>query len=299
MIVPLACGAGLGLASWLLVRALVPARPNLAAALEALERPPTLRPELLGLDGSTALAGLGRRLVGLAEVLGAGVGPRLTRDLDLVGLGYERYLIDKLLAAVAGLVLPLFVLVALGVAGLASPVGLAMLIALASMIGGFFVPDLTLRAQARERRAAFAHAFALYLELVSLVLAGGGGIETSLGEAGEAGEGWAFQELRAALASARLTGRTPWDAFRDLGEHLGVPALSELASSVTLAGEQGAKVRASLTAKAASLREHEVRAAEAEAEAATERMTIPLVMLLAGFVVFIGYPALQRVLTSL
>ena len=78
-----------------------------------------------------------------------------------------------------------------------------------------------------------------------------------------------------------------------------MPALGELAASVTLAGEQGAKVRASLTAKAASLREHEVRDAEADAEAATERMTIPLVMLLAGFVVFIGYPAMQRVLTSL
>jgi Flp pilus assembly protein TadB len=176
---------------------------------------------------------------------------------------------------------------------------LVVVFALALMAAGFFVPDLTLRAQASERRAAFTHAFALYLELVSLVLAGGGGIETSLVVASEAGQGWAFAELRAALASARLTGRTPWAAFSDLGERVGVPALGELASSVTLAGEQGAKVRASLVAKAASLREHEVRDAEADAEAATERMTIPLVMLLAGFVVFIGYPALQRVLTSL
>jgi pilus assembly protein TadC len=298
--VPLASGAGLGLATWLLARALWPARPNLAAALQAFERPRTATaPAGDPLDGPAPLAGLGRRLVGLTEVLGVGVGPRLARDLDLVGLGYERYLIDKLLGATTGLVAPLLVLVTLSVAGVALPLGLVMLVALGLMVAGFFVPDLTLRAQVNERRAEFAHAFALYLELVSLVLAGGGGIETSLVEAADAGRGWAFQALRAALASARLTGRTPWEAFRDLGERVGVPALGELASSVTLAGEQGAKVRASLTAKAASLREHEVRDAEADAEAATERMTIPLVMLLAGFVVFIGYPAMQRVLTSL
>jgi pilus assembly protein TadC len=300
VIVPLVCGAGLGLAAWLLARVLWPAHPNLVAALETLEHPPTATGRgAEAFDGPAPLAGLGRRLVGVTDMLGIGVGPRLARDLDLVGLSYERYLIDKLLGATTGLVAPLLVFVALNAVGVALPLGLIVLVALGLMIGGFFVPDLTLRAQVTERRGEFAHAFALYLELVSLVLAGGGGIETSLVEAADAGQGWAFQALRAALASARLTGRTPWEAFSDLGERVGVPALRELAASVTLAGEQGAKVRASLTAKAASLREHEVRDAEADAEAATERMTIPLVMLLAGFVVFIGYPAMQRVLTSL
>ena len=202
-------------------------------------------------------------------------------------------------AAGYGLVLPAAVYVVLAVVGVQVPVGVVLAGAGLVMVGGFFLPDVVLRAQVQERRRDFDHAFALYLDLVSLVLAGGGGIETSLLEAAETGDGWAFQQIRAALGAARLTGRTPWEAFGELGERLRISTLEELAASVSLAGEQGAKVRASLTAKAASLREHEVREAEADAESASERMTIPLVMLLFGFVVFIGYPAVIRVLSSL
>ena len=208
-------------------------------------------------------------------------------------------MIEKVAAAGYGLVLPAAVYVVLAVVGVQVPVGVVLAGAGLVMVGGFFLPDVVLRAQVQERRRDFDHAFALYLDLVSLVLAGGGGIETSLLEAAETGDGWAFQQIRAALGAARLTGRTPWEAFGELGERLRISTLEELAASVSLAGEQGAKVRASLTAKAASLREHEVREAEADAESASERMTIPLVMLLFGFVVFIGYPAVIRVLSSL
>jgi hypothetical protein len=72
-----------------------------------------------------------------------------------------------------------------------------------------------------------------------------------------------------------------------------------LAASVSLAGTEGAKVRASLAAKAGSLRTHELAEAETEDQAATERMSLPVVLLLAGFLLFIGFPAVERVLTGL
>ena len=62
---------------------------------------------------------------------------------------------------------------------------------------------------------------------------------------------------------------------------------------------KGAKVRASLAAKAASLRTHELAEAETADQAATERMSLPIVMLFAGFLFFIGFPAVERVLTGL
>ena len=46
------------------------------------------------------------------------------------------------------------------------------------------------------------------------------------------------------------------------------------------------------------LREREIAEAEAKAEAATERLAMPTVMMMAGFVVLIGFPALYAVITG-
>jgi tight adherence protein C len=66
-----------------------------------------------------------------------------------------------------------------------------------------------------------------------------------------------------------------------------------------LAGTEGAKVRASLAAKAASVRAHLLADAETQAQAATERMSLPLVLLFAGFLLLVGFPAIVHVLTGL
>jgi tight adherence protein C len=57
-------------------------------------------------------------------------------------------------------------------------------------------------------------------------------------------------------------------------------------------------VRRSLAAKAASLRQHEVAEAESAAAAVTERLVLPVGLLLFGFVLFLGFPAMLRILTS-
>ena len=75
-----------------------------------------------------------------------------------------------------------------------------------------------------------------------------------------------------------------------------VPELVELATTVQLAGTEGARIRQSLTARAASLRRHEQADAESAANAMTERLFLPGALLLLGFLLFIGYPAFQRIL---
>jgi tight adherence protein C len=120
-----------------------------------------------------------------------------------------------------------------------------------------------------------------------------------LADAAGVGEGWAFAALRRALDQARLARETPWAALGRLGDELGVGELSELAANVALAGTEGAKVRASLAAKAVSLRTHELAEAETADQAATERMSLPVVLLFAGFLFFLGFPAVERVLHGL
>ena len=123
------------------------------------------------------------------------------------------------------------------------------------------------RAEAAERRAEFRHALSSFLDLVVIVLAAGGGVQSALALAASGGGGWAFDRLGDALAASRLTRETPWAALGRLGTELGVVELEELAATMSLAGTEGARVRDSLIAKAASLRTHELARAEAEAQA--------------------------------
>jgi Flp pilus assembly protein TadB len=153
--------------------------------------------------------------------------------------------------------------------------------------------------EASRRRAAFRHALSAYLNLVRILLAGGAGVDGALSDAAAAGEGWAFGHISRALTVARLTRTTPWARLRQLGDELGIPELAELAASISLAGTEGAKVRGSLAAKAAALRTRELADAEGHAQSATERMSLPVVVLFAGFLLFIGYPALSTVLSGL
>ncbi|MDH3261905.1 MAG: type II secretion system F family protein, partial [Acidimicrobiia bacterium] len=164
-------------------------------------------------------------------------------------------------------------------------------------IGGFVWPDLGLSERIERRRRDFRHSLSAYLDLVTIILAGGGGLETALQTSADLGDGWAFAEIRSALRKARLTNRTPWEVFDDLGTELGVDELRELAASAHLAGDQGARIRASLAAKADSMRNGQTAAIEAQAEAATEKMLLPVVTLVVGMILFIGFGVVQAIST--
>lgn len=179
-----------------------------------------------------------------------------------------------------------------------APSALAPLVLVAVGVG-LVVPGLVLRSQARRRRLAFGHALSAYLDLVGVLLAGGAGVETSLMAAAEAGDGWAFTSMRDALVRARAHRRSPWEALGELGRHLDVTELVDLAATVQLAGTQGARVRSSLTARAAAVRDRHLAHVEAEAQAATERMGLPMVLVFIGFIALLGYPALSLIVGGL
>jgi Flp pilus assembly protein TadB len=240
----------------------------------------------------------------IAEALagaGAGwlIGAGLRRDLAILGRSAERHLAEKVTLALIGLLFAPAVAVLLLLGGAHLPVAVPLWASLIFSVVGFVLPDLGIHADAARRRRDFRHALSSFLDLVVVALAGGGGVETALGDAAGVGSGWAFAYLRRALDQARLALQTPWAALGQLGQELGVGELSELAASVALAGTEGAKVRASLAAKAASLRTHELAEAETADQATTERMSLPVVLLFAGFLLFLGYPAVEKVLTGI
>ena len=222
---------------------------------------------------------------------------RVRHDLAVLGRSPERHLAEKVTLALVGLLFAPAIAVLLALGGAHLPLVVPLWASLIFMVAGFFAPDLGIRADAARRRRDFRHALSSFLGSRR----GRPGRwrrrrDGALADAASVGSGWAFGYLRRALDQARLARQTPWAALGRLGQQLGVGELSELAASVALAGTEGAKVRASLAAKAASLRTHELAEAETADQAATERMSLPVVLLFAGFLLFLGYPAVQKVL---
>jgi tight adherence protein C len=301
MIAALIFGAGAGAGLLLVARGIAPPRPSLADALAQLRRVPQPAPVVTPGEAGGFAARLGAPLAGLLVRTGAGalVWGRVRRDLAVLGRSPERHLAEKATLATVGLVLAPACATLAALSGVAIPLALPAWAALVGAVGGSFLPDLGIHADAEARRGDFRHALSSFLDLVVIALAGGGGVETALADAAGIGEGWAFDQLRRALGQARLARTSPWTALEQLGAELGVAELGELAASVGLAGTEGAKVRASLAAKAASLRSHQLAEAETAAQAATERMSLPVVLLFAGFLCFIGFPAIERVMAGI
>jgi hypothetical protein len=156
---------------------------------------------------------------------------------------------------------------------------------------GWVYARADLASDAERARRGFRHALACYLELVTILMAGGAGVETAMFDAAEAGRGTAFTQMRSALVSAQARHDPPWRALGQLGARLGIDELEELEAAMTLAGE-GAQVRDSLAAKASAIRLKDVAQLESEAHARSETMVLPVVLMFAGFLVLIGYPAL-------
>lgn len=298
MTVLLLLSAGVGAGLWALTVWLIPPRPPLAALLTRLQTDPTVPPPILPAEPGGWAQHLGKPFVGLQRALGL-PGQSLNRDLAITGRSVEVHLAEKAALALTGILLPPLVQLALALAGRALPWAMPLGTSLALAAAGFLLPDATLRGQAAKRRSDFRHALAAYLNLVHLLLAGGAGVEGALHDACSVGRGWAFQQLRRALETARLTRTSPWHTLGQLGDELQINELAELAAALSLAGTEGARIRASLAAKAAALRHHDANAAEAKANASTERMALPSALMAVGFILFVFYPALTQVTTSL
>lgn len=305
MTLRLVLGAGLGIGLWALAVWLFPPRESLAQGLRRLRAPAEPVRDAVGdadagadVDRGGWAGVLGRPFAGPLAALGL-PGTRLAGDLSLLCRPVALHLAEKAAGALAGLVAPAVFATLLVVADIPLGIEFPVLAGVVLAGVGFVVPDLAVRAEAARRRTSFRHALSAYLDLVWITLAGGAGVDTALHDSATVGRGWAFEEIRRCLEAARLTRSTPWLALRALGDRLGVTELAELAASVNLAGTEGARVRSSLTAKAGALRTRQLTDAEAAAQSATERMALPVALLFLGFLVFIAYPAVLKVLTAL
>lgn len=271
-----------------------PPRPVLAEVLASLNA--RTAPEGARRHETGWVTDLGRRAVPMARALGFPT-DSLRADLTACGIDEDTHLASKAVCGAAGLVAPgacaLLLRLGTGISpGWWMPLGGSL--ALAAVL--FFIPDASVRRQALRRRREMRHTLSLVLDLTVIALAGGAGVQQALTYAVAAPEGWAATRLQHALHVAQLTRTSPWPHLDDLGRQLAVSELTELASTLNLAGSEGARIRSSLAAKARAIRRRRIAEADGAAQAATERMSLPVVGLFAAFLLLIGYPALAHVM---
>ena len=220
-------------------------------------------------------------------------------NLAVTRISEELFTIRLMRNAVFGLICAVVSLILLPFLGVTLPVAVSGSILALLPIAAISHTRKSLKQAAERARTSFSYALSSYLDLVNVLLAGGAGIETALVAAATTGDNWAFSMIRDTLERARAERTHPWQAFGDLAIRIGVSDLERVAGSMQLAGEQGARVRASLSAQADAVRGRQINEIEALAQGATERMGVPTVLLFVGFIALLGYPALDLVVGNM
>ncbi|MEU2334905.1 type II secretion system F family protein [Streptomyces sp. NPDC006654] len=298
---PIVVGVTLGLGVYALIRALMPSRRSAVAQVARID---AMRARGAAYESARKTQDTGR-----FGALRAQVGDRvaefyrqqgweqrsLRADLAVLDRGWEKFLATKVLLAAAGLVFGPFLFAVVYTMGFGRSPVVPVWLALVCAALFFFLPDLEVRRDAAEKRRDLRRVIGAYLDLVSMSLAGGRGLPEALMAAAEVSDGWANQRIRNALADARITGVSQWQALGALGEELGVEELKDLSASLALVADDGAKVRESLASRAETMRHRELAEIEGSAGEKSQSMLVAQLLLCAGFLVFLIFPAAMRV----
>ncbi|GAB4011405.1 type II secretion system F family protein [Nocardioides ultimimeridianus] len=288
-------GAVVGLGVLLIVVALSRPVPGVAATLARLERAGSRRAApRVTVDGAAGRLGVVRDGIGgWLESAAAGRGWQLMRtrsDLAVMNRTLQQHLGTKVLLALGAMVWFPFVVWVSGFGSGGVPVG----VALAAAVVAFFFPDLSLHREAESRRRDFRHVTGAFLDLVAMNLAGGRGLPEALMAASSFGDHWAMVRLRQSISNSRILGITPWEGIGRLGQELGIDELRDLASSLALAGDEGARIRSSLNARAESMRRKELVEVEGDAGESSQSMLIAQLLMCVAFLIFLAYPAVSQ-----
>jgi len=302
-----AAGAVIGLGVFVLVVAFRTPKPGVATMLARIDRgqrsmtthSTTAYEMSTGLERRArgAFSDLADRLEVLAVDRGWELG-RQQKDLALMGRTRGTHLAMQVVTGLGMFILAPFAWGIMRVGGVPLSPTIPAFVALLLGLFGALLPDLALRSDAAARRRDFRRSVGVFLDLVAMNLAGGRGLPEALMAAANVGDHWSMVRIRQALANARLYGTTPWAALGDLGKEIGIEELEELSGALSLAADDGAKIRTSLSARAATLRRRELTQAEGEEGEKSQSMLVAQMLISTAFLVFLGYPAVSQLLKA-
>lgn len=285
MVVAATAGALVAFGLWALAGVLLPARPRLTDALDLLDGrlQPAPEPAATGVDRLGALV-----RTRLRQPVGAGT----VRRLRMAGRSVDRHYAQKVLAALAGLLLPAVLGLGAVLAGWSGPEFPAAA-GLVLGVAGFFVPDLLLRRAEGSLSADATEALLTFFDLVTLERLANQSGSQSLRSAAAVSDITVFAAIRDALDRARLEQRAPYAELRRLGVELELPALVDAADVMSL-DETGAALSGALRARVKELRDAHLTGAKIAAASVSERMALFMVIPSLVFGLFFLVPPVLR-----
>lgn len=287
--VAIASGVLLGAGLWALAGYFVPAHPRLGDALRVLDGRVPFE-QVAPASGADRLgAWARRRLPGAPD-------DRIARQLQLRGIGLDRFYTYKVFAALAGFALPTLLAIAvLLVDGDAVAVPLAVAVVLGLV--GFFVPDIVIGRGSAGTASDATEALLTFMDLVTLERLANSSATQSLHAAAAVSDQAVFVAIRDSLQRSRLEQRAPFAELKRLGADLELPALSDIADVMKL-DDSGASLSGALRARVRELRDAHLTEAKIEATAVSERMTFLMVIPSLIFGLLFLIPPLLRLLSS-
>lgn len=282
-------GLGLSAAVW----RMAPAAPDVEDALArlsphgaqtGLERPPDAT-DLNGRIGVWAMRAVPARWWGHVPA----------QDLAVLRMPRHRFYGEKVTSAALGLIGPPVLAAGALVAGYPLPFAVPLLGSIGLAVALFFLPNLTIAEKARRERSLLLAAVTAYVDLVALERRAGSGPRQAMEHAAQVGDCWLFTRIEQTLARTGWSGEAPWAALHGLADELGIPALHDVADIMRLSGEEGAQVAAHLASRAQEMREASLAQEITEANQVSERMTVPMTLLVFVFTALLITPPLMRI----
>ncbi|MHB1509159.1 MAG: type II secretion system F family protein [Acidimicrobiales bacterium] len=279
-----AAGAGCSLAGAVFVSTRAPSGPDLAAAVVQANRSAGQVPDtswLARITTSLSSTDYAKRLGPSLELVG----------LNLAGL-VSQALTGALVLALFGAILPILLAV-LGIhsAAYLTPVG--------ALLGGAFGVLLAfsnLKKRAEVKRRHLRQAFAGFVSLTALAVAGQMGLESALAAASRVSDDWVFAEIAKELKDTRQKGKPAYAALERIGQRYGETEIVSVATTLRQSDESGSSLRTTLDSKAQSIREARAANLEADAGKMTEKLFMPTSVMFIGYLIFLAYPALAHIL---
>ena len=278
--------AGFGLV--LILNELRPKQPKLASALE------NLRAESVEVSRGSFKERLGRSILASPfEFLSVPA-----KDLSLVQMTPLQHATRQATVGIfaAGMIL-LAAVVLVFLAGLPGTM-LIIAIPVALAFAGIMMvaTNLTVTQLAAEKRLEFSRSVASFIELVAVDRKSGSSAGTALKRASDSADGWVFIRIQQALKLAELRSAQPWDALKDLSQEIDVKELGELADTMSMSGAEGISVAEQLRARGNALRVELLNNMKTEANAASERTTIPAALIGGIVMLIIAVPPITRLI---
>jgi hypothetical protein len=272
---------GLGIAAG--VAAFVPDHPRLADALTALDE----RTATVALPEPVDSRFIARILLPVLRRL---PGSAPDRDLELLGVSRERFVLNRATAALTYAAAGPVMAGTLALLDTPLPFALPTVFGLLGGLVGWAGHARRMIERAARAREEMRAALVSYLQQVGLLRSGGAGIATALSlPARLLDDSWAMCRLRDELELAERAGELPWEGLRRFAVRIQVTELADLSSIAASAGQDGGAVVGTLLARAESLRDELLADEHADAQRATGQMSTPgavQVFLIAAWVLF-------------